>query len=69
MSWWDELTLKQKEAPTAIKILSEASFILWRIWKARNEKCYNGKSWNPKEVVSKALVDAMEYEDATEGSM
>ncbi|KAK9277999.1 hypothetical protein L1049_027556 [Liquidambar formosana] len=39
-------------------------FILWRIWKARNDKSFAGKVWSPGDVISKALVDALEYNTA-----
>lgn len=64
IQWWENLCTKWKESNERDEIQREAAFILWRIWKARNDRVFNKIEWKPRDVLRKALEDANEYKDA-----
>ncbi|KAK9287984.1 hypothetical protein L1049_016429 [Liquidambar formosana] len=45
---------KWREESSEPDLLRLVAFILWRIWKARNNKCFIGKEWTLREVILKA---------------
>lgn len=38
------------------------------MWKARNSLCFNGGTYEPNDVVNKALFDLHEYDDVVKNS-
>ncbi|KAK9281023.1 hypothetical protein L1049_003915 [Liquidambar formosana] len=52
---------KWNEELSGTDLMRLMAFILWRIWKARNDKNFTGKQWAPSKVLLKALGDATEY--------
>ncbi|CAA7047415.1 unnamed protein product [Microthlaspi erraticum] len=51
------------ESPTPPSISLIWPWLLWRIWKSRNDLCYNSKSYDAQEVVTKTLDDVKEWFD------
>ncbi|KAK9267934.1 hypothetical protein L1049_010371 [Liquidambar formosana] len=43
--------------------------MLWRIWKVRNNRCLNGKKWEPGDVFKKAATDEEEDDQARHQEM
>ncbi|KAH0657841.1 hypothetical protein KY290_027411 [Solanum tuberosum] len=39
------------------------------MWKARNSLCFNGGTYEPNDVVNKALFDLHEYDDVVKNSV
>lgn len=42
------------------EMIQKMVFLLWRIWKARNDSMFKGIKWSPQEVVRKADFDEAE---------
>ena len=40
--WWNDLFTNVKNYPDSIEIIKLSIFIMWKIWKARNSKIFNG---------------------------
>ncbi|KAK6786277.1 hypothetical protein RDI58_014802 [Solanum bulbocastanum] len=38
------------------------------MWKARNSLCFNGGTYEPNDIVNKALIDLHEYDDVVKNS-
>ena len=38
-------------------MIKSSILIMWKIWKARNSKSFNGEVVDPKDIVNKALFD------------
>lgn len=36
-------------------------WVLWFIWKSRNDLLFNGRRWDPEEIKEKAILDAEEW--------
>jgi hypothetical protein len=37
--------------------LIKTLYVMWYLWKARNDKCYNNKDWNARQVLYTANAD------------
>ncbi|CAG7888110.1 unnamed protein product [Brassica rapa] len=52
--------------PSGIRIGSLFPWICWSIWIARNHKIFQKRSFEAKEVLSKAISDAREWQSEQE---
>ncbi|XP_042519189.1 uncharacterized protein LOC122092967 [Macadamia integrifolia] len=46
---WDLIFKEDKKKDR--EVLSKTPFIMWYLWRARNDLCFTGKSWSPQEVI------------------
>jgi hypothetical protein len=37
--------------------LIKTLYIIWYLWKVRNDKCYNSKEWNARQVIYTTNAD------------
>ena len=61
MENFDYLLLRAKNAGSPANVLARFPWIVWFIWKARNEKVFNGKSILPLDTVSHATREEEEW--------
>ena len=52
--------------PTGMRMGSLFPWICWNIWIARNHKIFQNRYFEAKEVLSKAVADALEWQTAQE---
>ncbi|KAG5413791.1 hypothetical protein IGI04_001358 [Brassica rapa subsp. trilocularis] len=50
--------------PTGVNAGSLAAWILWTLWISRNYRIFQGKIFSSQEVVTKAIIDAKEWNTA-----
>ncbi|CAL9232930.1 unnamed protein product, partial [Arabidopsis halleri] len=50
--------------PTGLVTCPLFPWICWSLWKARNQKIFNGRSFSVEETAGKALSDAKEWQEA-----
>ncbi|XP_043699816.1 uncharacterized protein LOC122650466 [Telopea speciosissima] len=56
---WNPIFSRDKKL--AQERFSLASFLLWFIWKARNDLMFNNKQWSPQQVISMAEKAHQEF--------
>ncbi|XP_023644490.1 uncharacterized protein LOC111832411 [Capsella rubella] len=60
----DHLLWRTKEQGIAEEFVECFPWILWFIWKARNEKVFNNKDIRPPETLAKAVAESMSWKIA-----
>ena len=73
---FDYLLLRAKQMGTPDNILAKFPWIIWFIWKARNEKTFNGKQISPSDTMLHAtqeeenwrVAQVIEKKDTTGGN-
>lgn len=58
--WFDKLIDRWKGEGNK-RMLTLSMFILWRIWKCRNEKAFEGRLIEPQQGITMAVRDVTEY--------
>ncbi|XP_071939998.1 uncharacterized protein [Coffea arabica] len=61
--WWEEAT-KSTSKDCGPERVSLTINLFWQIWKARNRIVFDNEFQNPPNIVSKAQVEWLEYEQA-----
>ncbi|CAA7055611.1 unnamed protein product [Microthlaspi erraticum] len=61
-----EVLHPESDHPLKEKSVKIAPWLLWRIWKNRNELIHKGREYNAQEVANKAVEDAEEWEGRME---
>lgn len=59
---WSNLCSRVCLPPTGVTTSGLAPWILWQIWLARNNALFNDRWISPKEIVTKAITAAREWE-------
>ena len=59
--WWVDTVMEMKKDMHGSRKLVEISFILWRIWLARNGKVFEDKDTDPQVIASTTSSLAEEY--------
>ncbi|XP_043725560.1 uncharacterized protein LOC122672128 [Telopea speciosissima] len=54
----------KQDKKMAREAISKASFICWYLWRARNEQVFNGKTWDPSDVLQMADKAFVEFSNA-----
>lgn len=61
---WERVQQASCLPPVGLKTCNIAAWIVWTIWIARNHKIFREKVFSEQEVITKALVEAKEWEAA-----
>ncbi|XP_071924159.1 uncharacterized protein [Coffea arabica] len=61
-NWWAAL-FEAIQRDQGLDHISLTAYILWQIWKNRNEKEFNNKTHDPAQVINKAWNAWMEFND------
>ena len=64
LSW--ESLMEATNRDEGKKHIEARVYILWHIWKARNEVTFKNKVQNPAHVAQKAMAEWLEYQKALE---
>ncbi|XP_033141077.1 uncharacterized protein LOC108870768 [Brassica rapa] len=62
--WLQRTTTSQVLPPVGLSSSPAIPWILWNVWTARNKLVFEGKVFQVKEIISKAIADAREWEAA-----
>ncbi|XP_043697105.1 uncharacterized protein LOC122647863 [Telopea speciosissima] len=54
----------KQDKKMAREAISRASFICWYLWRSRNEQVFNGKTWDPSDVLQMADKAFVEISNA-----
>ncbi|WZZ12626.1 hypothetical protein YC2023_105715 [Brassica napus] len=52
--------------PTGLASTPVAPWVLWHLWKNRNQLVFDNKSWSEAEISLKVLKDARSWEEASQ---
>ncbi|XP_027166343.1 uncharacterized protein LOC113766338 [Coffea eugenioides] len=63
--WWEE-AIKSTSKDCGPERVSLTINLFWQIWKARNRRVFDNEFQNPPNIVSKAQVEWLDYEQARE---
>uniref|UniRef100_A0A5B7BZL4 RNase H type-1 domain-containing protein n=1 Tax=Davidia involucrata TaxID=16924 RepID=A0A5B7BZL4_DAVIN len=66
MTWWETLLDRWKDMSNRDNLVRIATFLLWHIWKVRNQVVFKGVPTNPLRTVSMAQHGALEFAAAME---
>ncbi|XP_071920757.1 uncharacterized protein [Coffea arabica] len=61
-SWWAALS-EAIQRDQGMDHISLTAYILWQIWKSRNDKEFNNKTHDPAQVINKAWNAWMEFNE------
>ncbi|KAM1263188.1 hypothetical protein ACFX2G_028829 [Malus domestica] len=59
--YWRGLCMRFQENNRCEKVLQECVFVLWRIWKSRNDMVFNGVLVNPMDMVHVIRKQILEF--------
>ena len=62
--WLQRTTTSQVLPTVGLSYSPTIPWILWNVWTARNKLVFEGKVFQIKEIISKAIADAREWEAA-----
>lgn len=65
LAWFDSLLDRWKGSEEGSHTITLAVFIMWRLWKCRNNMVFNGVRTEPQEAILMAVKDATEFISVT----
>ncbi|KAI8532838.1 hypothetical protein RHMOL_Rhmol11G0245600 [Rhododendron molle] len=59
--WWDNLLERWKGMKENKNVWAAVGYIVWRIWKCRNNVVFNNKLWRPDAACTAAICEATDF--------
>jgi hypothetical protein len=64
-TWWAWLKERVNEARDVPNGLTMTVFIMWYLWRERNDRTFKGSQGDPSRVLAKSIDMCREFSDAT----